>query len=74
VQQKVFQHVRSLAAGERLTTESTGCLAPNGRLPSRNLDNVVKRLALRTVEERPIVHSQLASQPRLSASEAPGRE
>jgi hypothetical protein len=70
VQQKVFQHVSSLAAWERLTTEATGYLVPNGRLPSRNLDNVVKRLALRTVEERPIVHSQLASRPRFfSASE-----
>jgi hypothetical protein len=57
VQQKVFQHVNSLAVGERRTAEATGYLALNGLLPSRNLDDVVKRLALRTVEERPIVHS-----------------
>jgi len=57
VQQEIFQHVSSLAAGERLTTEATGYLAPNGLWPSWSLDNVVKRLAVRTVEERPIVHS-----------------
>jgi hypothetical protein len=68
VQQKAFQHVSSLAAGERLTTEAAGYLATNGRLPSWNLDNVIKRLALRTVEERPIVHSQRASQPHFSTS------
>jgi hypothetical protein len=57
LQREIFQHVGCFAAGERLTTEATGYLAPDGLQPSRNLDNVVKRLAPRTVEERPIVHN-----------------
>ena len=57
-QQEVFQHVSSLTAGKRLTTEATPYVALDDLSPMGNFDDVIKRLALRTVEERPILHSQ----------------
>ena len=52
-QQEVFQQVSSLTAGKRLTTEATPYVALDDLSPMGNFDDVVKRLALRTVDERP---------------------
>ena len=59
-QQEVFQYIRALTVRKRLTTEATRCRPLGGRKIG-NFDDVIKRLALRTVEERPIAHSQLVN-------------
>jgi hypothetical protein len=61
----------SLVAGERFTAKATRYLVladlslrRNDLSPSGNFDDVIKRIALRTVEEWPILHSQ---RPRLGS-------
>jgi hypothetical protein len=60
-QQEVFQNVLPFAAGKRFATVATPDLAVDGLRPRLSLNKVIQHLALRTVEEQPIAHTQLAN-------------